>query len=161
MDARTHTAWIDQNVPARPYLLKQHHLQPLTATTWTPQAYGPVFISIASHDQIPEWQLLGQHVARDDFKRASRRKGCDQPARGNSFRVVAEELLDKMRREGRAPATLTKTEWLLEFAYDVIGDRPVAKITAPELLAVLRKIEARGTYETARRLRSTCGMVFR
>jgi integrase len=49
----------------------------------------------------------------------------------------------------------------LEFAYEVLGDRPVAKITAPELRAVLRKIEARGTYETARRLRSTCGMVFR
>jgi integrase len=29
------------------------------------------------------------------------------------------------------------------------------------LLAVLRKVEARGRYETARRLRSTCGMVFR
>ena len=85
----------------------------------------------------------------------------DKQASGNSFRLVAEELVDKMRREGRAPATLTKTQWLLEFAYEVIGDRPVAKITAPELLAVLQKIEARGTYETARRLRSTCGMVFR
>jgi integrase len=49
----------------------------------------------------------------------------------------------------------------LDFAFEVIGDRPVAKISAPELLAVLRKIEGRGTYETARRLRSTCGMVFR
>ena len=29
------------------------------------------------------------------------------------------------------------------------------------MLAVLRKVEARGRYETARRLRSTCGMVFR
>jgi integrase len=85
----------------------------------------------------------------------------DKQARGNTFRLVAEELIDKMRREGRAPATLTKTQWLLEFAYKVIGDRPVAQITALELLAVLRKIESRGTYETARRLRSTCGMVFR
>ena len=75
----------------------------------------------------------------------------DKQARGITFRLVAEELLDKMRREGRAPATLAKTQWLLEFAYDVIGDRPIAKITAPEMLAILRKIEARGTYETARR----------
>ena len=88
-------------------------------------------------------------------------RNIDKQARGNSFRLVGEELVDKMKREGRAPATLTKTQWLLNFAYDVIGERPVAKITAPELLAVLRKIEARGTYETARRLRSTCGMVFR
>ena len=66
-----------------------------------------------------------------------------------------------MQREGRAEATLTKTRWLLEFAFKAIGDRPVAKISAHELLNLLRKIESRGTYETARRLRSTCGMVFR
>ena len=41
------------------------------------------------------------------------------------------------------------------------GDRPVDDITARELLALLRQIEGRGLYETAKRLRSTCGMVFR
>jgi integrase len=77
------------------------------------------------------------------------------------FQLVAEEFLDKMRREGRASATLAKTQWLLEFAYPAIGSRPIAKITALEVLDVLRKIEARQKYETARRLRSTCSMVFR
>jgi integrase len=75
--------------------------------------------------------------------------------------LVAEELLDKMQREGRAPRTLIKTRWLLAFAYPAIGGRPIAKVSALELLDVLRKIEARGNYETARRLRSTSGMVFR
>jgi hypothetical protein len=37
----------------------------------------------------------------------------------------------------------------------------LAEITARELLALLRGIEGRGLNETARRLRSTCGMVFR
>jgi integrase len=85
----------------------------------------------------------------------------EKRARVVTFRLVAEELVAKMQREGRAPATLAKTWWLLEFAFAAIGDRPIAKVTAVELLDVLRKIEARGTYETARRLRSTCGMVFR
>ena len=79
----------------------------------------------------------------------------------NTFRVVAKELLMKLEREGRAEATLVKQRWLLHFAYPAVGDRPVAEITAPEVLSVLRKVEARGRYETARRLRSTCGMVFR
>ena len=57
--------------------------------------------------------------------------------------------------------TLSKKRWLLDFAYPTFGDRAVAEITASELLALLRVIEARGLYETARRLRSTCGMVFR
>jgi len=82
-------------------------------------------------------------------------------ASGNTFRAVAEELLMKLEREGRADVTLAKKRWLLDFAYPAIGERPVAEITAPEVLAVLRKVETRGRYETARRLRSTCGMVFR
>ena len=82
-------------------------------------------------------------------------------ASGNTFRAVAEEVLVKLEREGRTDVTLAKKRWLLDFAYPAIGERPIGEITAPEVLAVLRKVEARGRYETARRLRSTCGMVFR
>ncbi len=80
---------------------------------------------------------------------------------GNTFRAVAAELLDKLKKEGLAEVTLSKKKWLLDFAHPTIGDRPIGKITAPELLSVLRHVERRGHYETARRLRSTCGMVFR
>lgn len=82
-------------------------------------------------------------------------------SRKNTFRLVAEEWLDKLSREGRAPATLEKTKWLIGLACDVLGERPIAEIAAPELLHALRRVEARGRYETARRLRSTCGQVFR
>ncbi|MBU6207601.1 MAG: integrase arm-type DNA-binding domain-containing protein, partial [Alphaproteobacteria bacterium] len=79
----------------------------------------------------------------------------------NTFKIVAEEWLDKAKREGRAEVTLGKLSWLLGLAYPKIGDLKVNDITAPELLAVLRAVEKRGHYETARRLRSTCGQVFR
>jgi integrase len=79
----------------------------------------------------------------------------------NTFRAVGEEWFAKLVREGRAGTTLTKLKWLLEIAYSDIGERPIADIGPPELLAVLRRIEARGRYESARRLRSTCGQVFR
>jgi integrase len=82
-------------------------------------------------------------------------------ATGNTFREVADELLRKLEKEGRADATLAKQRWLLEFAYHEMGERVIAEITAPELLSLLRKVEARGRYESARRLRSTCSMVFR
>lgn len=42
-----------------------------------------------------------------------------------------------------------------------LGDRPIAEIKASELLDVLRKIERRGRYHTARRARSISGRVFR
>jgi integrase len=70
-------------------------------------------------------------------------------------------VIAKHEREGRAHITITKKRWLLDFAYPAFGDRPIAEISAKELLALLRQLEARGIYETAKRLRSTCGMVFR
>lgn len=42
-----------------------------------------------------------------------------------------------------------------------IGSRPIMEITPPELLAALRTVEERGNLETARRMRSFAGRVFR
>jgi integrase len=78
-----------------------------------------------------------------------------------TFAVIANEWLERMEKEGRSEATLSKLRWLVGFARPSLGDRPIAEITAPELLVALRKVEARGRYETANRLRSTLGTVFR
>jgi integrase len=42
-----------------------------------------------------------------------------------------------------------------------IGGRPIADVTAPELLAVMRRIENRGAPETAHRALGNCGQLFR
>ena len=42
-----------------------------------------------------------------------------------------------------------------------IGNRPIGDIHAPEILTVLRRVEARGAGETAHRALSNCGQVFR
>jgi integrase len=82
-------------------------------------------------------------------------------AEANTFDAIAAELLDKKRREAKADRTLGKLEWLLSLAGPAIGSRPIAGITVPEVLGVLRAVEARGRHETARRLRATIGQVFR
>ena len=83
-----------------------------------------------------------------------------------TFSVVALEWLDKAKREGKAGATLKKMTWLLEtLASPEIGNRPIADITPPEVLEVLRKVEIRGKLHSAHRLRSTirnlCGQYAR
>jgi integrase len=100
-------------------------------------------------------------LAKGTDPSAQRRLERQTAASANTFKAVAEEVLAKHEKEGRSPRTLEKLRWLFNFAYPWIGERRVAEITAPELLSVLRKVEARGRYETARRLRSTCGTVFR
>jgi integrase len=124
---------------------------------------------------IGPYPLFGLHQAREarDKARLMLREGADPTERrklerltalinqASTFASVADELLVKMEREQRAPQTLKKTRWLLDFARPIIGSRPIGEVTAPEILFVLRKVEDRGRYETARRLRSVIGGVFR
>jgi len=80
---------------------------------------------------------------------------------GNTFLAVAEEYISKSEREGRAAVTIKKTRWLLSLMEKDIGRRPVAEITPAELLNALKKVETKGHLETARRMRSLAGRVFR
>ncbi|CAH1655071.1 MULTISPECIES: integrase arm-type DNA-binding domain-containing protein [unclassified Chelatococcus] len=86
----------------------------------------------------------------------AKRAGGDE-----TFGKIAEEYKAKLIREGRAAPTVEKVSWLLGLATPSLGRRPIREITAPEILETLRRVEVRGRYESARRLRSTIGSVFR
>lgn len=81
--------------------------------------------------------------------------------RAVTFGVVSSEYLNKLTKEGRAPATLKKLNWLVGQTEPQLSERPIAQITTPDILRLLRQVEGKGTYETASRLRSTIGSVFR
>jgi len=78
-----------------------------------------------------------------------------------TFKLIAADYRDKLAREGKAAATLGKFDWLLALVMPKLGARPIREITAPEILAVLKPVEARGNLETAKRLRGTVGAIFR
>lgn len=88
-------------------------------------------------------------------------RAAKEATSANTFEAIEDELQDKKRRESKAERTLVKLEWLLRLARPAIGARPIAEITASEILGVLRGVESRGTHETAKRLRATIGEVFR
>ena len=66
------------------------------------------------------------------------------------MKAVADEWLDKAEKEGRSAVTLKKLRWLLGFINAAIGKRPIASVSAHELLAMLRKMEGKGRYEPAK-----------
>ena len=78
-----------------------------------------------------------------------------------TFDAIADELLRKVNREGKADVTIAKKRWLLSLARPAIGHRPITEISAAEILVPLQKVEDQGNYETARRLRAVIGQVFR
>jgi integrase len=82
-------------------------------------------------------------------------------ARATTFGLVADELLEKLAREEKAPATVGKRAWLLKELAAPLADRPVNAITPVEILSVLRNVEGKGHLETARRLRASIGQVMR
>jgi integrase len=88
-------------------------------------------------------------------------KAAQTEAGRNSFAAIAEELLEKKRRDRKAAATLRKFEWFMSFALPALGSRPIGEISAREVLTVLKQVEARGIHETARKLRTAIGDVCR
>ena len=103
--------------------------------------------------------LLASHIDPGQQKALDRLTKANSDA--NTFEIIAAELLAKKKREGKASATIGKREWLYGMANEALGKRPVSEISAPEVLAVLRKAETKGLLETARRMRSAIGEVFR
>lgn len=78
----------------------------------------------------------------------------------NTFGDVANQYIDKMVAEGRADATTSKAKWLLE-QLEPIAARPISDLKPVDVLAALKRIEAKGKFETARRCRSFASRVFR
>ena len=79
----------------------------------------------------------------------------------HSFEGVAREWFEGFRRTVK-PSHAEKIIRRLEAdVFPRIGGRPIADITAQELLGAMKLIEGRGALETAHRALQNCGKVFR
>ena len=119
----------------------------------------------------PEVSLAEVRRKRDEIKRKLH-DGVDPGAErkrekllaiykgANTFGDLAREYIDKMVAEGLAATTTTKANWLLE-QLAPIADQPIADLKPIDVLAALKRQEAKGKLETARRCRSFAGRVFR
>lgn len=79
-----------------------------------------------------------------------------------TFEHVAREWLTTVHEAKVSAGHAERTRIRLEQdAFPWLGRRPIGELEAPELLQVLRKVEARGAIETAHRIKDACGQVFR
>lgn len=82
-------------------------------------------------------------------------------AAAESFEAIGREWFQQ-NMEGKSDSYHDRTLRILEKdLYPYLGTRPIAHITAPELLAVLRRIENRGAVDIAHRAKQTSGLIFR
>ena len=75
----------------------------------------------------------------------------------NTFEAIAREWHEKRKHELAASSARTMLNHLERHIFPKLGSKPIADITAPEVLSVLRIIENRGTLDTARRGMQLCG----
>lgn len=83
---------------------------------------------------------------------------------GDTFALIAKEYCDKRKRDGQkgwAPATASRSEYLLGLLSGSIGRMPIGEIEPADVLAAVRKIESKGNLESARRTLQLASSVFR
>ena len=121
---------------------------------------------------FPRVTLKEARAGRDDARRMLDKGNDPGEARkaakaartelnADSFEVVAQDWLKKFSPnwvESSASKILSRME---RDIFPWLGNRPIRQITPPELLTVVRRIEARGALETAHRALQNCGQVFR
>ena len=103
--------------------------------------------------------LLAKSIDPALIKKATKRAA--KLASENTFEAIAREWINKQRNRLAPRYSALVLARLEADIFPQIGSRHIADIGAPELLEALRKVEKRGVIETARRLRQTCGQVFR
>lgn len=104
-------------------------------------------------------KLLADGVDPSETRKAQKATRNDQMA--NSFEVIAREWLEGQKSvvtAGQYDKTLAR---LQNDVFPWLGAKPVTEISAPDVLSVIRRIDARGARYTAHRCRGQISQVMR
>jgi integrase len=99
-------------------------------------------------------------LVADGIDPSAKRK-AEKVAQGETFEAIAVEWLALQSKSLQPDTQSLLRSRLKAYLYPYIGSSPIGQITAPELLAALRKTESRGRHETAHRARALAGRIFR
>lgn len=103
-------------------------------------------------------------LAKDPAREKQRRRVQANEEAGNTFARVASEYFDRRKTDGHKPwakGTAAKNDWLLTQLNPSLGRLPIADIQPLDVLTTVRKIEARGNLESARRALQLASAIFR
>lgn len=121
--------------------------------------YPDISLAQARQRRDEARKLLALGVDPGQHRKAQKAARLDAAA--NSFEVIAREWLEH-RKASVEPAQHVKT--LARMQNDVfpwLGRKPITSIEAADVLAVLKRVDARGARFTAHRIRSEVSQVFR
>jgi integrase len=119
-------------------------------------------ISLAQARHLRDELRIRVANGEDPAVTRKREKTVAKISAANTFGSVALEYIEeKMVRQNLADATLRKAHWFLDLLRPAIGAMPLADVDPQMMLAPLKRLEARGNLETAKKCRSFASRVFR
>lgn len=122
-------------------------------------AYPAITLADARQRRDDAKKLLANGIDPSEIKKAQ--KAATVAETENGFETVAREWHSKFSGSWSPSHAETTLKRLRLDVFPIMGARPINEIKAPELLAMLRRVESRGALETAHRIRTICGQVFR
>jgi integrase len=121
--------------------------------------YPDVPLALARERRDDARKLLAQGIDPGESKKVAKAAGADRAA--NSFEIIAREWCAKNQTSWSESHGLRIIRRLEANIFPWIGSKPVADLTAPDLLSAVRRIESRGALETAHRALQNCSQVLR
>lgn len=121
--------------------------------------YPEVSLAEARKRRVQAREALAAGDDPGELKKEAERKKAIKFA--NAFEELAREWFEKRRHEWAPSSIRVKLIYLEKYVLPKLGERPINAITSPEVLEILREIEARGTLDTTRRVMQMCGQIFR
>jgi len=88
-------------------------------------------------------------------------KHLGELAATNTFQLVATEWFERFKSTWSDKHAENIWSRLKRFAFPIIGRRPATSVEPSDVLVIVRKIEQRGTIETAHRVKVAIGQVMR
>ena len=129
--------------------------------TFSIGAYPIISLADAREARDNAKRLLAQNPPIDPMAQKKQAKAEIVRDIENTFKAIALEW-HELNRDNWSKGYADKNMRILTMnLFPYIGTRPIAQITPPELLDVLRKVEARGALEIASKTKQIAGMVFR
>lgn len=104
-------------------------------------------------------KLLANGIDPGEHRKAMNEAKAERAA--NSFEAVAREWIGHKKTEWTESVAIKTLSRFDKDIFPWMGGRPIAEITAPEILKVLRRIDDRGARYTAHKARENIGQVFR
>jgi len=121
--------------------------------------YPEVSLAEARSRREDARKLLAAGVDPSDQRKAAKREAEGREI--NSFEAVAREWYGKQAHVWVAHHASDVLRRLESNLFPEIGSEPIAEVTAPMLLAAVRKIEHRGAHDLAHRVLQVASQVFR